>query len=272
VRLLKSVLMRVKNTKKPQQKFLCHVMRLMLLVPGRVTCRHLSRYRPYHENTFARWFERDVEFVSLNHAAIVEVVPPSHEHVLAFAPSCVPQSGKRTPGLDMFWNGAHSRAEKGLEMATLAWIEVTDNSASTLSVEQTSPAPHRGTEATRIDTYLAHSEHVVTTPQLHALKSLVADGYCSKQKFVDGICALEMHLISKLRPEAHRRHLDQGPRSTGPGRPKTDDGQVSYHELSRFEHVDTDDQDIALDHQVVNHPHLKRHLRLVVVQHFSTGR
>jgi hypothetical protein len=85
--------MRLKNTKKPQQKFLCHVMRLLLLLPGHVTFRHLSRYSPYHEKTFARWFARDCDFVSLNHAAIVEVVAPSHEHVLAFDPSFVPKSG-----------------------------------------------------------------------------------------------------------------------------------------------------------------------------------
>ena len=75
MRLFDSVLMRVKNPKKPQQKFLCHMMRLMLMLPGRVTFRNLSRYSPYHEKTFARWFARDVDFVSLNHAAIVEVVP-----------------------------------------------------------------------------------------------------------------------------------------------------------------------------------------------------
>lgn len=272
MQLLESVLMRVKNTKKPQQKFLCHVMRLMLLVPGRVTFRNLSRYSPYHEKTFARWFERDVDFVSLNHAAIVNVVATHHEHVLAFDPSFVPKSGKRTPGLDMFWNGAHSRAEKGLEIATLAWVDVTQNSAYTLSVEQTPTTLKRDAEQTRINTYLAHIERVVTTQQLQTLKYLVADGYFSKQKFVDGICALEMHLISKLRRDAHLRHLYRGPRSTGPGRPKTYDGKVSYHDLSRFEHVDTDDKDIALYHQVVNHPQLKRNLRLVVVQHLPTGR
>lgn len=113
MRLFESVLMRVKNTRKPQQKFLCHVMRVMLRVPGRVTFRNLSRDSPYHEKTFARWFERDVDFVSLNHAAIVDVVSAHHEHVLAFDPSFVPKSGKQTPGLDMFWNGAHRRADKG---------------------------------------------------------------------------------------------------------------------------------------------------------------
>ena len=159
MRLFDRILMRVKNPTKPQQKFLCHMMRLMLMLPGRVTFRNLSRYSPYHERTFARWFARDVDFVTLNHAAIVEVVPPSHEHILAFDPSFVPKSGKHTYGLDMFWNGAHSRAEKGMELATLAWIDVTHNSAYTLSVEQTSPAPQSGTEETRIDTYLSYSCH-----------------------------------------------------------------------------------------------------------------
>ena len=41
---------------------------------------------------------------------------------------------------------------------------------------------------------------------------------------------------------------------------------------SRFEHVDTDDTDMALYHQVVNHPQLKRNLRLVMGQHRPTGR
>jgi hypothetical protein len=91
VRLFDSVLMRLKNTQKPQQKFLCHVMRVLLLLPGRVTFRNLSRYSACHEKTFARWFARDFDFVSLNHAAIIEVVPVHHEHVLAFDPSFVPK-------------------------------------------------------------------------------------------------------------------------------------------------------------------------------------
>src|SRR2546425_9342114 len=120
MRLLQSILMQLKQPKKPQHKFLTHFLGLFLRLPGHATFRNLSRYSPYHEKTFARWFARDMDFVSLNCAAIIEVVPQSHEHVLAFDPSFVPKSGKHTYGLDMFWNGAHSRAEKGLEMATLA--------------------------------------------------------------------------------------------------------------------------------------------------------
>ena len=272
MQLFESVLMRVQNAKKPQQKFLCHVMRLLLMLPGRVTFRNLSRYSPYHERTFARWFARDCDFVTLNHAAIVEVVPQSHEHILAFDPSFVSKSGAHTYGLAMFWNGAASRAEKGLEIAALAWIDVTHNSAYTLSVEQTAPAPQRDAEETRIDTYLAHITRVVTTQPLQTLKYLAVDGYFSKKKFVDGICALDLHVIGKLRRDAKLRHLYRGPRGHGPGRPKTYDGKVDIHDLTRFEQVDVGEADIALYSQVVNHPQLQRNLRVVVVRHLPTGR
>jgi len=272
VRLFESVLRRVQNPKKPQQKFLCHLMRLMLMLPGRMTFRNLSRYSPYHEKTFARWFARDVDFVSLNHAAIVDVVPHSHEPVLAFDPSFVPKSGTHTYGLDMFWNGTHSRAERGLEIATLAWIDVTHNSAYTLSVEQTSPMPQSGTEETRIDTYVAHIAHVVTTQPLQALKYLAVDGYFSKKKFVDGVCALDLHVIGKLRRDAKLRRLYSGLRRAGPGRPKTYDGKVDVSNLAQFEQLDAGDSDITLHSQVVNHPQFKRNLHLVVVRHLPTGR
>lgn len=272
MRLFDSVLMRLQNAKKPQQKFLGHVIWLMLMLPGRVTFRNLSRYRPYHEKTFARWFARDFDFVSLNHAAIVKVVPPSHEHVLAFDPSFVSKSGKRPYGLDVFWNGSHSRTEKGLEIATLAWVDVTHNSAYTLSVAQTPTAQSSDAEQTRSDTYVTHIEHVVTTHHLQPLPYLVVDGYFSKKKCVDGICALNLHVVGKLRRDAHLRHLYRGPRHSGPGRPKTYEGKVNFSALSRFEQVESDDDDIALYHPVVNHPQLQRNLHLAVVRHLPTGR
>jgi Transposase DDE domain len=140
-------------------------------------------------------------------------------------------------------------------------------------VEQTSPAPQRDTEDTRIEAYLSHIARVVTTQPLQALKYLAVDGYFGKKKFVDGICALDLHVIGKLRRDAHLRHLYSGPRRNGPGRPKTYDGKVDISDLARFELGEVADVDIALYSQVVNHPQLQRNLHcLVVVRHRSTGR
>ena len=100
----------------------------------------------------------------------------------------------------------------------------------------------------------------------------MVDGYFSKQKFVDGLCTLDMHLVSKLRRDANLRHLYRGSRHSGPGRPETYDGKVIFSDLARFEQVESGDEDIALYHQVVNHVHLKRNLRLVLVRHRPTER
>jgi hypothetical protein len=159
-----------------------------------------------------------------------------------------------------------------LEIAALAWVEVTRNSASTLSVEQTPTTQSSDGEQPRIDISLAHIAGVVTTQQLQPLNYLVVEGYFSKQQFVDGLCALAMHLVGKLRRDANLRHLYSGPRHRGPGRPKTDEGKVSVSDLSRFEQVAAGDADITLYHQRVKHVHLKRNLHLVLVRHRPTGR
>jgi DDE superfamily endonuclease len=266
MRLLPSALNSLKQTKKPQHKFVTHLLGLMLMLPGHATFRNLSRYSPYHERTFSRWYDRDFDWVSLNKAAITEVVPPEHGQALVMDASFVPKSGKQTYGLDRLWNGSHSRPEKGREISTLAWLDITGNCAYCLSVEQTpptgvSPAP----EATRIDIYLDQLTRVVTAHDLSFLRYVVTDGYYSKQKFVGGVRALGLYQIGKLRADANLRYLYQGPKRPGPGRQKTYDGKVNWSDLSRFERLDTEDEHIVLYHQVVNHVQMKRHLQVVVV-------
>lgn len=273
MRLLQSVLSRLKQTKKPQYKFVTHLLGLLLMLPGHATFRNLSRYSPYHERTFSRWYGRTLDWVSLNKGAITEVVPPEHEQALVMDASFVPKSGKHTYGLDRFWNGSHSRAEKGLELSTLAWLDITGNCAYCLSVEQTPPsAESSDPEATRMDVYLDQLSRVVKTHNLRFLRYVVTDGAYSKQKFVAGVRALELHQVGKLRADAHLRYLYQGPKRPGPGRQKLYDGKVNWSDLSRFEPLDTEDEHIVLYHQVLNHVQLQRNLQVVVVVHTQRKR
>jgi DDE superfamily endonuclease len=273
MRLLQSVLSCLKQTKKPQYKFVTHLLGLMLMLPGHATFRNMSRYSPYHERTFSRWYGRDLDWVSLNKGAITEVVPPEHEQALVMDASFVPKSGKHTYGLDRFWNGSHSRAEKGLEISTLAWLDITENCAYGLSVEQTPPSAETSDPAaTRMDVYLDQLSRVVKAHDLRFLRYVITDGAYSKQKFVTGVRALELHQIGKLRADAHLRYLYQGPKRPGPGRQKTYDGKVTWSDLSRFERLDTADEHIVLYHQVLNHVQLKRNLQVVVVVHTQRNR
>lgn len=273
MRLLHSVLSCLKQTKTPQRKFVTHLLGLLLMLPGHATFRNMSRYSPYHERTFARNYDSDFDWVALNKAAITTVVPPEQDQALVIDASFVPKSGKQTYGLDRFWHGSHNRTEKGLEISTLAWLDLTGNCAYCLSVEQTPPSSDASdAEATRMDSYLDQLRRVVTTHDLSFLRYVVTDGAYSKQKFVAGVRTLGLHHIGKLRADANMRYLYQGPKRPGPGRPKTYDGKVNWSDLSRFERLDTEDEHIVLYHQVLNHVQLKRNLQVVVVVHTQRKR
>jgi hypothetical protein len=272
MRLLHSILAHL-GTKKPQHTFLAHLFGLLLLLPGRVTFRNLSRYSPSHEKTFARWYATEVDFVRLNQAAMTVVVPSDHEQALGMDASFVPKSGKQTYGLDRFWHSSPSRTEKGLEISTLAWLDVTDTCAYCRDVEHTPPAPREADrDATRIDVYVDQLTRVVAQHELGHLRYVVTDGYSSKKKFLTGVRALGLHQIGTLRIDANLRYLYTGPTRLGPGRPKTSDGKVRWAELARFEALDAGADPLALYHQVVNHVQFTCHLRVVLIVDTRTKR
>jgi hypothetical protein len=76
MRLLQSVLSRLTQTKKPQHKFVTHVLGFLLMLPGHLTFRNMSRYSPYHERTFAKWYDTSFDWVSFSKAALTKAVPP----------------------------------------------------------------------------------------------------------------------------------------------------------------------------------------------------
>ena len=49
----------------------------------------------------------------------------------------IPEKGKRTYGLDWFYNGSANRTQKGLEISVIAVVDVTSHRAYSLSVQQT---------------------------------------------------------------------------------------------------------------------------------------
>ena len=165
MRLLHSVLATLPQTNKPQRKFITHLLGLLLMLPGQATFRHLSRYSTYHERSLARGYERPFDFVSLNKAAITRVVPPENQQALVIDASFIPKSGTHTYGLGRFWNSRHRRSEKGLEVSAIAVLDITDNCAYGLSVEQTPPSDKSAeAQGTRIDAYLEQLRDVVVGP------------------------------------------------------------------------------------------------------------
>ena len=177
------------------------------MLPGPVTCRHLSRYSPYQERSCARHLASAVDVVALNQAALMRVVPPEHEQALVLEASFVPNSGQHTSGLAHCWNGTQSRTERGRDLSALGWLEVTDHCAYILRVEQTPPiGPAADPEATRMDIYLDHVTRVVQPYALYPRRDVVTEGYYSTQQFLEGGRAIALHQSGQWRHDAHLRY------------------------------------------------------------------
>ena len=279
--IAKKILNRL-NISKPQKKFFITLFTTILIARGKINFRNLSRYSHLCERTYTRQFDKPFRFMDFNRAIINESrdQDQAHGRILVLDASFVPKSGKKTYGLDHFWNGCQSRREKGLEILGVALVDVDKNTGFTLSVCQTAPktdtAKGKKTTATktnknaqtedetRIDQYLAHLREV--HPCLEADETYLAvDGYFSKKKFIDGVANLKLHQIGKLRCDANMRYLYTGPkREKGSGNQKTYDGKVDWQDLSRFTYHYTQDG-IALYSLVLNHQCFKRNVKVVVL-------
>lgn len=177
------------------------------------------------------------------------------ERIAAIDCTFCPKSGKKTEGLDFFYNGTHSKSERGLEWSLLSVIDLDQNTAYSLSAQQT-PSGLSHSEEThnspnRVDWYLSQvQEHRDQLPP--DIKYLAGDGFYSKKKWVDGIRALELHPIGKLRHDARLKYFYAGPQKPR-GRKRQYAGFVDYclidtppEQAQGFEFVATTEEGIEL--------------------------
>ena len=176
---------------KAQTKFMLGLFESLLIVRGRVNFMNLSRYCELSERTLRRWFSRPFDFEAFNHHCLTQVIAAKTPLLFAIDASFLPKSGKKTYGLDWFWNGCLGRAQRGLEISLIALIDLGAHSAYVLSVKQT-PASST-TKLSRLDFYLQHLQE--TRPYLpEEVTCGVCDGYYAKKTFVDGVRTMDLHL------------------------------------------------------------------------------
>jgi hypothetical protein len=269
--IVTDILKQMPGVRQPQRKFLTVLFATILARRGRVTGRNLSRYCDYSERTIARQFRETFDWPDFHHRVLTAALEPHSELISAQDASFIPKSGKQTFGLGYFFNGCANRAEPGLEVSTLAVVDVTRRCAFTLAVAQTPPGKadtrqDKREEETRMDFYKQQLHD-----QRHRLPSTIryhcVDGYFAKQKYMDEVVALNLHPITKLRHDANCLLLYPGPHPKRRGRRRKYDGKVNFQDLSRFAALGTLEEKphIHLYTALVWHVSLKRQLRIVVL-------
>ena len=164
---------------------------------------------------------------------------------------------------------APAARERGLEISTLALINVTQRYALTCAVAQTPPGradkPQR--EASRMTFY---ADQAVAQRALlpRFMAYLAVDGAYAKHDYVAAVTQAGWQVITKLRSDADGYFLHTAPRQPGQkGRSRKYDGKVAWQDLRRFAALGTlpDEAHIHLYTARVWHKKLKRELRVVVL-------
>jgi len=267
--IVHDILKQMPRLGQPQRKFLATLFVTILVLRGRVNFRNLSRYCHYSERTIARQFRKPFDWPDFHQRVLMTALDPRSELISAHDASFLPKSGKQTFGLGHFFNGCASRAERGLEMSTLAVVDVTRRCAFTLAASQTPPgeeATKAAREETRVDFYTqqlrAHRHRLPPSITYHCV-----DGYYAKKKYIDTVVSLNLHAITKLRSDADCVFLYTGPHPKRRGARRKYAGKVNFQDLSPFEDLGppAEEPHLHLYTAVVWHKTLKRRLRLVVL-------
>ena len=229
--LVNASLQKLPVISKPQFKFFSTVFELWLALPVRYTMLNLARMGGYCEKSIRLHFEKAFDFVSFNVALIKKSC--GKELFAAFDPSYIPKSGKQTPGLGKWWSGKDQCTLKGLEISSLAIVDVAAATAMSLEAVQT---PSKEVLAAKKQNLVSHYVSIIKKqlPTLKAMvKYVVADGYFMKHDFIAPLVKEGLHVITRMRADADLRYQYNGPRKSGRGRPKQYDGKVDCHNIDK---------------------------------------
>jgi hypothetical protein len=248
-----------------RRDFLIETFILFLSIRGRINFLQLARYGKHKEQRYRQQFEKSFDFLTFNKELTLS--QGSGRYAIAFDPSYISKSGKKTPGLGWYWSGCANQAKWGLEIGGLAAIDIDNHTAFHLEAVQTLNTD----EQTLTDWYAGVISDRKET-LMGISKYLVADAWFSKKPFTDQIVSLEMQLISRLRDDADLKYLYKGPQTGKKGRPRKYDGKIIIKDINKeyFTFISEDEESSVYAAEVYSKA-LKRNIMLVHVTYLKAN-
>lgn len=192
---------------------------------------NLSRYVTYNEQALRNGFARGADFFEINLRLVKNKC--SNEIILAFDPSYIPKSGKKTEGLGYYWSGVAQSMKKGLELGCLAAIDVKNATGFHLEALLTPGVDQRKKTKTNL---VAHYRNFVLA-RIEKLKTiskyLVVDGYFMKKEFILPFLDHQMQVITKMRSDANLQYIYKGVQKEGRGRKLKYSGKVNLKNIDK---------------------------------------
>jgi hypothetical protein len=211
-----------KTLKECRKNFIINTFICFLSVKGKINFLQMQRFSKKCEQYFRINFEKKFNFLNFNLPMIKERVS---ECIVAFDPSYIKKSGKKTYGLGSYWSGSAGKSKRGLEICGFAAVDIIKNTAYHLNAVQTPQSK----DINLLQYYCQIiKENYLNFKEL--TKYLVADSFFAKSDVVKTITELNMHFISRLRDDAVLFYLNREPKTGKRGAPKKYAGRVKPQE------------------------------------------
>lgn len=268
MKILEQALNKINGIRKAQKKFILTLVQGLIGVTGKRTFRNMARFMGIAEQTFSRQMTKTFDFVKLNLQLILNYKNNNEIRIAAQDDTFIPKSGKKTYGLNFFWNGSSSKAEKGLELNVVAVIKINGEKKEgfTISAKQTVIKSIAEKVLTKIDFCIEHVKNVILQLQALGIQYMVADAFFAKIKYIEGITELGLHVISKFRKDARFRYLNTN-KVRRRGRPKKfDERKFSVNDFNESEVIKVEKENIELRSLTLYSVALKRNVKAVLVK------
>jgi hypothetical protein len=275
MKILEQVFSKIKPIHKRQRDFFMLLVQGLIGAAGKRTFRNLSRYMLITEHTFSRQMAKTLDFIDINAELIKSARGEKDVLIAAQDASYISKSGKKTYGLDYFWNGSAGKIDKGLEVDVIAVVKVDEKrEAYALSAEQTpaNPIPKserkkkKVTDVSKIDFCLDHLKKTLSQLVALGIKHIAADAYFAKIKYVAGVVAMGLHVISKLRKDARLRRIYTGKQKSRGRKKRYDNGSVNFEDFKQSTVTKIDGENIELRSCIAYSVSLKRTIKVVLVR------
>lgn len=261
-KLIANTLDSIELYNKPQRAFITEIMTLFMSIKGRMNFYQFGRFGKFKEQRYRQQFDKYFDFSNFNKKLIKTYC--SDKIAIAFDPSYISKSGKKTYGVGKFWSGVAGHAKFGLEISGVAAIDIESNTAMHINAVQTPSQKELKIKDMSLLDWYGHVLSQMKDILLPISNIVVADAYFSKKPFADKMHEIGMFLISRFRNDADLKYLYHGKPTGKRGRPKKFNGKIDLNNIDQY-YFDLilEDVDSVIYSAVVYSVGLKRNIRLV---------
>ena len=254
---------------KWRKDFIKDVLWLFLSITSRINFMQLERYGKHCESRYRQQFEKEFEFFKFNASMISQHC--GRRQAIAFDPSYISKSGKKTPGLGYFWSGCAGQSKWGLEICGIAALDLDNHTAMHLEAVQTFVKEDKTLLELYAEMLTSRKDQLIKISDL-----IVCDAYFSKKSFVDLLLDEELHVISRFRDDVRLQYVipEHLRVKTGkPGRPKVLDGRVDINDLNlKYFKMLSENDNCRIMYATVRAVALKRDVKVVIIQQVKNGK